>query len=265
MIQEYKQGDKMIDIERAKQEFKKYVNNYDKTQKKIKLKFSHSFRVMELSRKIAESLKLDNEQKDLATLIGLLHDVARFEQWKRFQTFSDRSSFDHGDVGVQILESDNFLRKFIEISKYDNTIKFAIKNHNKFKIEENNFNNETNMHAKIVRDADKLDIFFEAITIFWETQEEVNLIENSKISDEYFEQIMNKQQIFRSKDTTPLDAVICMISFIFDLNFDYSKKIVKKENYIQNILNKFDIKDEETKERVHKIQKLTDDYLINNF
>lgn len=256
----------MIDIEKAKEEFKKYVNNnYDKTQKRINLKFTHSYRVMEQSTKIAESLNLDKEQKELATLIGLLHDVARFEQWKNFKTFSDRLSFDHGDFGVKILEKNNFLRKFIETTKYDNIIKFSIKNHNKFKIEENNFDDITNMQAKIIRDADKLDIFLEAVTIFWDTQEEIDEIENSKILDDYFNQIMRKKQIFRNKDGTAIDSLIGMISFIFDLNFEYSKQLVKKENYVQKILNKFDFKDEETKERINQIKKMVNSYFNESF
>ena len=35
---------------------------------------------MEISKKIAESLKLTQEEIELATLIGLLHDIARFEK-----------------------------------------------------------------------------------------------------------------------------------------------------------------------------------------
>ena len=72
----------MIDINKAKSEFMEYVKNYDQDNPRIVLKISHSFRVMEQSKKIAESINLDEEQIELATLIGLLHDIARFEQMK---------------------------------------------------------------------------------------------------------------------------------------------------------------------------------------
>ena len=87
----------MIDIEKAKNEFMKYVSNYDKENPRIVLKISHSFRVMEQSRKIAQSLNLNEEQIELATLIGLLHDIARFEQMKRFGTYVDEKSIDQGE------------------------------------------------------------------------------------------------------------------------------------------------------------------------
>ena len=102
----------MIDIERAKKEFDRYVSNYDKTEKKIEGKISHSYRVMEISAKIAKSLNLEEEQVKLATLIGLLHDIARFEQFKRYRTYKDVDSIDHGDYGVKILQENNNMLNF---------------------------------------------------------------------------------------------------------------------------------------------------------
>lgn len=254
----------MIDIEHAKEEFKKYAGNYDINEKRIKLKFYHSFRVMEQSTKIAESLNLSEEDIKLATLIGLLHDIARFEQWKIYKVFSDKLSFDHGDKAVEILEKEDFIRKFISDDKYDNIIKFAIKNHNKFEIDNSITDERTLLHAKIIRDADKLDIFYEAAEMFWDTYEEKYAIENSDISDSYFNQFMNKKQIFIEKNTTKLDSVIAIISFIFDLSFDYSRNIVFKTKHVQNILSKFDFKKEETKRRIEQIEKVIIDFLKNN-
>ncbi len=39
----------------------------------------------------------------LAAAIGLRHDVARFPQYRRYGTFSDARSIDHGDAGAGIL------------------------------------------------------------------------------------------------------------------------------------------------------------------
>ena len=180
----------MIDIEKAKNEFIKYVSNYDMNEKRIKSKYEHSFRVMENSRKIAESLNLNKEDIALATLIGLLHDIARFEQWKKYRVYNDKFSFDHGDKGAEFLEQNNFIRNFILEDKYDNIIKLAIKNHNKFKIDESITDEKTLLHCKIIRDADKLDIFYEAQTIFWDTEEIRIEIGNSDISDSYFNQFI---------------------------------------------------------------------------
>lgn len=89
---------------------------------------------MERAKEIAEKLQLNKEDIELATLIGLLHDIARFEQYTKYKTFVDRKSIDHGNLGAEIIEKE--IRKYIETNEYDEIIKKAIKHHNKFAIEE---------------------------------------------------------------------------------------------------------------------------------
>jgi len=80
-----------MDIEKAKKEFIKYTNNYDLQNDNITRKIGHSIRVMEISESIAKDLDLTKEQIELATLIGLLHDIARFEQMKRYASLGVRA------------------------------------------------------------------------------------------------------------------------------------------------------------------------------
>ena len=94
-----------LDIEKIKKEFIKYTENYNLRDEMLKNKQQHSIRVMEINRDIAIRLKLTQEEIDIATLIGLLHDIARFEQYKRYGTFKDRESIDHGDYAIEILKT----------------------------------------------------------------------------------------------------------------------------------------------------------------
>ena len=123
------------------------------------LKVNHTMRVMELCGLIAESLKLSKEDIELAKTCGLVHDIARFEQWKRYQTFADIESIDHGDFGVEILKENDFIRKFNKDEKLDNLILKTVKNHNKYKLEEN-LSEREKLFCNIVRDADKIDILY---------------------------------------------------------------------------------------------------------
>ena len=77
----------------------------------------------------------------------------------------------------------------VDQDKYDELIKIAVKNHNKYKIEDG-LTQEQELFAKIIRDADKIDIFYEGVTMFWNGKEE--LVEGSLISPEVFKQIENK-------------------------------------------------------------------------
>ena len=61
----------MIDLKKAKLVFNEYVNNYDQNDDKVILKISHTYRVMERCQEIAASLNLDDENIQLAGLIGL--------------------------------------------------------------------------------------------------------------------------------------------------------------------------------------------------
>ena len=253
----------MIDIEKAKKEFDLFVEKYDFNQFVIEAKYNHSYRVMENARNIALSLNLDEEQVELATLIGLLHDIARFDQYTQYKTFRDKDSFDHGDVGAKILEENDYIRKYIETDKYDNVIKTAISNHNKFKIDESIQDELTLLHCKIIRDADKLDIFKEATTDFWRTEQEIKDVENSYITDNYYDQVKERKQILRDEKPTKLGSVIQVVSFAFDLYFDYSKQVVADNYYIEEILGKFNYKDEVTKERIDKIKEILKDFLRN--
>lgn len=245
-----------MDLKKAEKEFIKYTEKYDLNDSNIKGKQKHSIRVMNISKEIAKKIELTQEEIEIAALIGLLHDIARFEQYKQYHTFKDNISIDHGDLGAEILNKD--IREYIETNKYDEIIKLAVKNHNKYKIQED-LSQEQKIFAQIIRDADKIDIFYEAVEILWEESE--NLIEESTITDKVFEQIINNKQIKSKDKITPIDNVVSVIAFIFDINFKESFKILKQKDYINKVLNRYNIHDYKTKQEIEKIRKLANEYI----
>ena len=141
------------------EEFEKYVNNYDLTKEKIILKKNHSIRVMNLCVKYAKKLGFNDEDISLAKVIGLLHDIGRFEQLKQYDSFEDEKTIDHASLGVKILFCDGLIEKFWNKKEDYELIEFAIKNHNKMKIEETT-NERYLKFAKLIRDIDKMDIIY---------------------------------------------------------------------------------------------------------
>lgn len=246
-----------LDIEKIKKEFIKYTENYNLRDEMLKNKQHHSIRVMEINRDIAIRLKLTQEEIDIATLIGLLHDIARFEQYKRYGTFKDRESIDHGDYAIEILKTE--LRKYIETDQYDEIIKKAIKNHNKYEIEKGLTEKEL-VFAKMIRDADKIDIFYESVEIFWKGKEQI--VEKSKITPDVLEQFKNKSQLKRGMgENTEINQIIFVIAFIFDINFDESFEIIRQKDYINKILNRYNMSDEQTKMQLEEIRKIANKYI----
>jgi len=236
----------MIDIQKAKQRFLEFTSEYDLKEDNLKRKELHSLRVMEQAKNIAKKMKLPQEEIDLATLIGLLHDIGRFEQYKRHQTYSDLQTFNHGEFGADYLKENNQIRKYIENNQYDNIIDTAIRNHSKNEIEVGLPEKEL-LHAKLIRDADKLDIFFEATEIFWLNDiEEMN---QTIAEEENLNYIQQEKTIPRTKEYNfrHINAVIELIALVFDLNFKESFEILKEEQYIDRITKRFNSKDKNTK------------------
>ena len=249
-----------MNLENAKNEFTKFVRKYDMENEKIKRKYGHSYRVIENTAQIAKSLNLSEEEIKIAKLIGLLHDIGHFETIKIKDILKENKKIDHGDLGVEILKKENYIRKYIEEDKYDNIILKAIKNHNKFRIEEGLTEKEL-LFAKIIRDADKLDIFYEGAEMFWTMSEEIEDVNNSELSEKIIEAFRNNILIDRKDVTTKADGILNFIGFIFDINFKYDFEVLKKEDYINRILNKFEFKNKITASKMIEARKIANEYI----
>lgn len=228
----------MVERQKAMEAFKHYVAPYDVTNEKIALKIAHTYRTAQMAEEIAKSIDLDEENVDLAWLIGLLHDIGRFEQLRIYDTFNDSQSIDHGDFGVKILFQDGLIRDFIEKTQYDDIIYEAVKNHNKYKIAEG-LTEEELVHAKIIRDADKTDIF----KIHVEDLEnnkcvlyDMDELKKQKITPKILDQFLEHQSINGKNMQNELDHFILIISFIYDYNYTRGLEIIKEKQYIERII-----------------------------
>lgn len=103
-----------IDRKRAQRAFEDYVKKYNTENDKVRLKIEHTYRVSELCEIIARSLGLPEKDVDVAWLIGLLHDVGRFEQLRNFGTFNDGESIDHAVYGAKILFDEGKIRDYVD-------------------------------------------------------------------------------------------------------------------------------------------------------
>ena len=92
----------MIDLKKAQGVFQNYLQQYDKTDDKIRLKIAHTYGVVSACKYIAQVMKLEEEDAKLAELIGLLHDIGRFEQLRIYHSFDD-SLMPHAQCSIDIL------------------------------------------------------------------------------------------------------------------------------------------------------------------
>ena len=129
-------------------------------------------------------------------MIALLHDIGRFKEIHCTNGF-DSVGFDHAAYGVKLLFEDNLIRDFIADSSYDEIIKNAIGNHSRIAIQDG-LGDRCLLHAKIIRDADKLDNFRvkkdeEIEAIFPGRVNSKEDIEQSVLSDRVYAAVASKK------------------------------------------------------------------------
>ncbi|MBP3634980.1 MAG: HD domain-containing protein [Bacilli bacterium] len=226
------------------EEFNKYVSNYDMNNENIKLKYNHSIRVMNLSEKYAKLLEFSDYDIKLAKLIGLLHDFGRFEQLKVYDSFCDHKTIDHADYSVEQLFNKGLIKNFWSNENDYELIKFAIKYHNKLDLP--NINNERIlMHARLIRDTDKLDIIY--LLGYLGELDKKGISE--KLTIEIYESIMNRMCIDYKYVKNANDEIACNFAYAFDINNNVCLEEFKNNlKYYYERVNEYNTFDEVYKE-----------------
>ncbi|MDO5409519.1 MAG: HD domain-containing protein [Lachnospiraceae bacterium] len=253
--------EKIVDFEKAKQVFEEYLNGYDREDDRIKLKIIHTYCVVDCSREIALRMKLSNEDVQLAMLIGLLHDIGRFEQLKRYDSF-EASTMDHAAQGVQTLFEEGMIRQFIQDDQFDELIRTAIAKHSDFKLEGIE-DERILLHARLIRDADKLDNYRVKLeettdTLLRKTPEEIG---QEVITDKVFEDACHRKSIFSPDRKTAMDYWVSYIVYIYDINFKETLQIIKEKNYVPAIIHRIPYSNPDTIEKMNRIEMDVMDYI----
>lgn len=245
-----------MDLQYAKQQFEQYLNNYDREDDKVKLKIVHTYGVMDCILKIAGRMGLSKEDTELAGLIGLLHDIGRFEQLKRYDSF-EPDMMDHAAFGAELLFEEGMIRRFIKEDRWDSEIRTAIERHSDFKLEPIR-DERTFLHARLIRDADKLDNcrvkLKDAIeTMLGVTAEEVG---RSEISTEVMVHFLKKESILSSLRKTKMDYWLSYLAYFFDINFRETLDIIQEKDYVNRLIDRIPYSNQETKKRMDMVREM---------
>jgi hypothetical protein len=96
--------------------------------------------------------------------------------------------------------------------------------------------------------------------MFFKKENEKEALENGKIKESVLRQIKNKQLVLREKDFGTIDKFCVIFSFVFDLNFKYSYEYLLRQDFINQLIDRFDFKEAETIKQIEEIRKS-----LNNF
>lgn len=230
--------------------FKEYTDAYDSSDTKIKLKIEHTYRVANLCERIAESIGLNEKDILLAWTCGMLHDIGRFEQVKRYGTFFDSQSVDHAQFGADLLFEDKLYDRLVPWNIYDNQkviVERAIRVHNMFIIPAD-MDEREKMFANILRDADKIDILKvncdnPVNEVYNRPMEE---FKTSFVSDDVKKAFNEKHCAKRNERTSAIDFLVGHICLVFELVFPMSLVIAHEQGYIYKLLG-FESDNDDTK------------------
>jgi len=217
--------------------FNGYVSNFytdnPEYNRPIRLKEEHTGRVCGNILMIGKELGISSEDLVSAEIIALFHDLGRFRQYELYRTFVDALSENHAmmglkQIGIKKIFSGLPREKKILISK-------AIAYHNAAYLPENE-DKKTLFFMKLIRDADKLDIWKVFIDYFNDDRPSdavvLGLPDTPSFSKKVIESI-KMQKFAKMKDLRNLnDFKLLQISWVFDINFAPSFKAIKNNNYI---------------------------------
>lgn len=207
----------------------------------LKLKEEHSRRVCEEMRYLAEELGLSDNQKWIADVIALLHDIGRFEQFARYRTYNDSRSVNHCQLGLEVLREKKVLE---QVDGYERElIAKAIEYHGQRELP-GGLEGECLLFSKLIRDADKVDIFYVVEEYYEQYRDnpeefmlELELPDEHGYSDEVVERILHGQRIDYGKLKTMNDMRLCQLGWVYDVNFTATLKRIKQRRFLEKMFD----------------------------
>jgi len=209
-------------------------------QQNINLKEEHSLRVCSEIIDVGKSLGLSEADLLRAEVMALFHDVGRFEQYAKYGTFLDLASENHAALGVRVLKRLNVLDG-VDPSTRDLILR-VILYHNRAELPEDE-TEECLFFAKLLRDADKLDIWRILTDHYRNTNGprnssvELDLPDVPELSDEVCKALLAGEIARAASIKTLNDFKLLQMGWVYDVNFSRTFQLVKERGYIEMILD----------------------------
>ena len=204
----------------------------------LQLKVDHSQRVADNARQLAEDLGWTPSEANRAEALGWLHDVGRFSQFAEFGTFTDATSVNHGERGWEIVQKSGMLSA-LESSE-QSVLLDGIRYHNA-KTEPDHLNEENLRFLKLIRDADKLDIFHFVLASVRKDgfQELPKMLPQVVLNGTVNPWIIHEIQTHRSCSITEVkslaDFLLMQLCWIYDLNYSASFRQIIERKIIDHL------------------------------
>ena len=227
-----------VDRQKVLDAFAAYIRPYDAQDPKVSLKIHHTYRVAALCEQIGRSIALEGTALDLAWLCGMLHDVGRFEQLRRFGTFDDSKSIDHARAGVQVLFEQGHIRDYLDDDSEDAMLRTAVEWHSAYRLPDG-LDKRTVMYCNILRDADKIDILRVNVETPLEDIYNVTTAEllASPVTPAVQQAFYEHHAVLRSIKQHPADHAVGHSSLVYELVYPESRCIVADQGWLWKLMD----------------------------
>ncbi len=234
-----------MDKNRAAAAFREDCSHYDTDNIMVRLKIDHTFRVADMAERIGASAGAD---PGFSWFLGLLHDIGRFEQFRRYGTYVDQRSEDHADLGADILFKDGVIDSLPVQSLTDSIPDWrrisetAVRMHNKYSLPEA-MDREMETYCRILRDADKCDIFRVIMTEPPYLERNQRILSGSAdksmhaADEEVMRYVREHRCVNKELVRTDFEGLICQSCMAFELVYPLSREIVSGQGYLDKLLS----------------------------
>jgi hypothetical protein len=241
------QGYKFMQKEQF-ESFKKWFDGYvagfygddEYTNANLKLKEDHTYAVCDETAYLAERLGIEENDCLIAQTTALFHDVGRFGQFVKYGTYNDRKSENHCALALAELGRHGVLDGLDE--RESRIIQAAIKLHGEKKLPVD-LDPDTELFAKLIRDADKIDIYrvvIEGYKKYMAAPDQFNLEmefpDEPCYSPHMVEAIQKGQLVDYNELRTLNDMKLLQLGWVFDVNFAETLARIQERQFLEQIV-----------------------------
>ena len=224
--------------------FESYVNRFlgadEWINAHLQMKLDHTWKTCEEIGVLAGQLALNEQQKQIAEVVALFHDVGRFPQFAEYRTYNDAKSIDHARLAVEVLRREGVLDVLRREERQ--WVETAIEQHGRKSLPAQ-LNGQALLFAKLIRDADKLDIFRVVMERYQQYREDParvlwkpELPDEPRYSQAVFEAVRNGQLVEHTMMQTAADMMLCKLSWVYDVNFAATLARLREKGLLEQVL-----------------------------
>ncbi len=207
----------------------------------LKLKEEHTRRTCKEALLLANELGLSDNQKRIAEVIALFHDIGRFEQFVKYLTYNDPQSVNHCILGLKVLRKTKVLDAVNAGERQ--LIEKAIEYHGLKELPPD-LDEDCLLFAKLIRDADKIDSLYVMTDCYRQYAQdtpgfklELELPDQPGYSIQVVKNLLRGRSVDYSELRTLNDMKLCLLGWIYDVNFTPTIKRIKHLRFLEMLLD----------------------------